>query len=397
MATSGYWQQVDGITHICGFWKTVLGKGQQQALTTNECVKGRGGRVMEDLTGARVLVTGGTGSLGHAILRRMVAGDWGIPSQVTVFSRDEAKQHEMRLWYAKRPKATDDIVYERNHYRPPLRFVIGDVRDYQAVARAVEGQDVIIHAAAMKQVPICEYFPGEAVATNVQGTRNIVRAVHERAPGVDVVVGISTDKACKPVNVLGMTKAIMERILTEANLLEGTTRYISVRYGNVVASRGSVVPLLQSQIAKGGPVTITTPDMTRFLLSLDQAVDVVFEALRSAEPGECYVPRVPSARIVDVARALIGQRNVSMSFTGIRPGEKIHEILVSEEERYRTVERGNYYVIRPMLPELAPDTLDQPVLTQVYSSQRTSLTVRQLAQLLEEFAVREQQLDEILT
>ncbi|WP_028962011.1 polysaccharide biosynthesis protein [Sulfobacillus thermosulfidooxidans] len=351
---------------------------------------------MEDLTGARVLVTGGTGSLGHAIVRRLMAGDWGLPQYVTIFSRDEAKQHYMRLWYAKRLKATDDIVYEQHEERPPLRFIIGDVRDYRALSRAVPGHDVIIHAAAMKQVPICEYFPAEAVATNVDGTKNLVRAVHEHGHDVKVVVGISTDKACKPVNVLGMTKGIMERILTEANLLPSSTRYISVRYGNVVASRGSVVPLLQSQIMRGGPVTITTPDMTRFLLSLDQAVDVVFEALHHAGPGECYIPRVPSAKIVDVAKALIGDQDIPMIFTGIRPGEKIHEILVSEEERYRTIERGNYYVIRPMLPELTQDDLGSCGLPRAYSSEHTSLNVEELTRLLKEFVAREKELDDML-
>ncbi len=351
---------------------------------------------MHELTGARILVTGGTGSLGHAVVRRLMAGDWGIPRYVTIFSRDEAKQHFMRLWYAKRLQATDDIVYDQQRERPRLRFVIGDVRDYEALSRAVQDHDVIVHAAAMKQVPVCEYFPNEAVATNVVGTRNLVKAVHDHGREVRVVVGISTDKACKPVNVLGMTKGIMERILTEANLLPGSTRYISVRYGNVVASRGSVVPLLQSQITRGGPLTITTPDMTRFLLSLDQAVDVIFEALNQAEPGECYIPRVPSARIVDVAQALIGEKDIPMIFTGIRPGEKVHEILVSEEERYRTVERGNYYVIRPMLPELAVDEIQEPVLSRAYSSQNTSLSIAELARLLQEFVTREQQLDDIL-
>ncbi len=169
------------------------------------------------------------------------------------------------------------------------------------------------------------------------------------------MVGISTDKACKPVNVMGMTKAIQERIFIKANLDCPRTRFICVRYGNVLASRGSVIPLFHDQIENGGPVTITTPDMTRFLLSLDQAVDTIFAAVRLGRPGETYIPRVPSAKVIDIAEALIGERKIETEITGIRPGEKIHEILVSEEEAYRTIERGNYYVILPMLPELQRD------------------------------------------
>lgn len=349
---------------------------------------------MENLTNARVLVTGGTGSLGHAVVRRLMSGEIGRPSQITVFSRDEAKQHYMRLEFAHRRKATDDIVFDEHRDHPRLRFVIGDVRNYEALVKVIPGHDVVIHAAAMKQVPTCEYFPAEAVATNVLGTENLARAVQQHGQAVQVVVGISTDKACKPVNVLGMTKAIMERVLVEANLGGTATRFVSVRYGNVVASRGSVVPLLQSQITQGGPVTITTKEMTRFLLSLDQAVDVVFQAIRGAQPGELYVPQVPSARIVDIATAMIDGRSIPVIFTGIRPGEKVHEILVSDEERFRTVERDGYYVIRPMLPELEPDHSDSSiVLSEAYSSQSVSLSVAELSRLLRDFAPNDSRMD----
>jgi FlaA1/EpsC-like NDP-sugar epimerase len=303
------------------------------------------------LTDKRVVVTGGTGSLGQALVRRLLEGDAGLPAEVVVFSRSEALQHDMRLGFLHRRVATDEIVYdEERHSR--LRFRIGDVRDYEAVAAVLEGADVVLHAAAMKQVPICEYHPAEAVNTNVGGARNIVRAIAEHNLEVEAVVGVSTDKACKPVNVMGMTKALQERILLEAGLRSPDTRFVVARYGNVVASRGSVVPLFDEQIASGGPVTVTTPEMTRFLLSLDQAVDTVFEALRTGLQGETYIPLLPAVRISELARAMIGEREIEVSYVGIRPGEKIHEVLVSEEEASRTEARGSHLAISPLLPEL---------------------------------------------
>lgn len=330
--------------------------------------------------GLRVLVTGGTGSLGKTVVRRLLAGGSGRPARVTVFSRDEAKQHDMRLSYLHRESATDDVIYR--HSQELLAFRIGDVRDYAALARAVSEADIVVHAAALKQVPSCEYFPGEAVHTNVMGAMNLVRAIRELRPPVRVVAGISTDKACKPINVMGMTKAVMERILVEANVDSAGTRYVCVRYGNVIASRGSVVPLFLDQIATGGPVTITLAEMTRFLLSLDRAVDTVFAAIEHALPGETYVPRVPAARVVDVADALINGRDIPVVYTGIRPGEKIHEIMVSEEECHRTIERGEYYVIRPMLPELQREKIERPALTAEYSSSEITLDRRGLDELL---------------
>ena len=291
------------------------------------------------LTDKRVVVTGGTGSLGQALVRRLLEGDAGLPGEVVVFSRSEALQHEMRLSFLHRRVATDEIVYdEERHSR--LHFRIGDVRDYEAVAALLADADVVFHAAAMKQVPTCEYHPAEAVKTNVGGARNIVRAISERELEVEAVVGVSTDKACKPVNVMGMTKALQERILVDAGLRCGHTRFVVARYGNVIASRGSVVPLFAEQIANGGPVTVTTPEMTRFLLSLDHAVDAVFEALRTGRQGETYVPLLPAVRIEELARAMIGERPIEVSYVGVRPGEKVHEVLVSEEEAPRTVARG---------------------------------------------------------
>jgi UDP-glucose 4-epimerase len=259
------------------------------------------------LDGKRVIVTGGTGSLGQVLVRRLLEGEMGVPEEVVVFTRSEALQHTMRLAFQHRRVATDDIVYdEERHQR--LHFRIGDIRDYAAVSAMLRGADMVFHAAAMKQVPTCEYHPIEAFMTNSMGAQNIARAISEQRLPVEAVVGISTDKAVKPVNVMGMTKALQERILLEANLQSPSTRFIVARYGNVLASRGSVIPVFSEQIEHGGPVTVTTPEMTRFLLSLDEAVDTVFAALRFALAGETYVPRVPTARVVDVARALIGDR-----------------------------------------------------------------------------------------
>jgi len=335
---------------------------------------------MKPLEGKNVLVTGGTGSLGRILIRRLLTGEMGQPKQVMVFSRDETKQHYMRLQYARRPIATEEIIYKGTQGR--LAFHVGDVRQYASVVRAVRQADVVFNAAAMKQVPTCEYFPGEAVETNVLGPANIVRAIRENDTSVETVVGISTDKACKPVNVMGMTKALQERIFLGANLDCPGTRFICVRYGNVISSRGSVVPLFLDQIKHGGPVTITVKEMTRFLLTLDQAVDTIFAALRTALPGETFVPKVPSARMLDIATILIGSGNVKISYTGIRPGEKIHEILVSEEECHRTIERDGYYVIEPILQEIRQADITRPALNEEYSSAKALLPMDRLRKLI---------------
>lgn len=305
----------------------------------------------------RILVTGGTGSMGKTFVRRVLGGELGTPRKVIVFSRDEAKQHDMRMDYLHRAVTTDEVIF--NNFKNVLEFRIGDVRDYADVCSAVREVDIVVNAAALKQVPTCEYFPMQAIATNCLGAWNIVRAIEENAYPVESVVAISTDKACKPVNVMGMSKSLQERIFIAANVLNRKTRFVCVRYGNVLASRGSVIPLFHDQIRNGGPVTITVPDMTRFLLSLDQAVDTVFTALKEAAPGETYVPNAPSATVENIAKALIGKRAVEMKLVGIRPGEKMHEIMVSEEEAHHCVKRGNYYAILPMLPELAARTKEK--------------------------------------
>jgi len=335
------------------------------------------------LTNKTILVTGGTGSLGKVLIRRLLSGEMGTPRKIIVFSRDEAKQHEMRLSYLNSKAPTEEIIY--NNFKRLLEFRIGDVRDFHSVSSALQGVDVVFNAAALKQVPSCEYFPYEAVRTNISGPENIVRAIRELKIHVETVVGISTDKACKPVNVMGMTKALQERIFITANLDCQNTRFICVRYGNVLASRGSVIPLFHEQILAGGPVTITTSDMTRFLLSLDQAVDTIFAALRGAKRGETYIPRVPSSKVTEIANILIGDRKIKTVVTGIRPGEKIHEILISEEESHRSIERGNYYVIQPILPELCVPDEKEITLCQEFSSKDNVMTPGELKKTLEKF------------
>ena len=215
-----------------------------------------------------------------------------------------------------------------------------------------------------------------------------MRAIQEHELPVETVIGISTDKACKPVNVMGMTKAIQERVFIQANMRCPQTRFVCVRYGNVLASRGSVIPLFHEQIRSGGPVTITTEDMTRFLLSLDQAVDTVFAALSEARRGETYIPRVPSAVVTDIARSLIGERPIEIVVTGIRPGEKVHEILVSEEECHRTVDRGRYYAILPMLLELRDGQPVPEALAAEYSSGQDPMPREALDELLASHRLR---------
>ena len=317
-------------------------------------------------SGKRILVTGGTGSMGKTFVKRVLSGEHGIPEKVIVFSRDEGKQHYMRLDYLHKKVSTDEVIY--NNFKNVLEFRIGDVRDYASVCSALRDVDIVINAAALKQVPACEYFPYQAVLTNCIGAENIVRAIYENNLPVETVVGISTDKAAKPVNVMGMTKAIQERIFTAANVINKKTRFMCVRYGNVLASRGSVIPLFHEQIRQGGPVTLTVPEMTRFLLSLDQAVDTVFAVIKDGKAGDTFVPRAPSATVENIAKALIGDRKIETKITGIRPGEKMHEIMISEEEIHHSHKVGNYYAIRSMLPEIGEYKGKNADLEKEYSS-----------------------------
>jgi len=327
-----------------------------------------------------ILITGGTGSLGKTLVQRIMAGKFGKPKKIIIFSRDEDKQHSMKLAWENMAVATDEIFY--HNFEEILDFRIGDVKDYESVLASVSDAEIIIHAAALKQVPVCEYFPYESVKTNILGAQNMIKAVRECGNRVETVLTVSTDKACKPINTYGMCKAIQERLVVEANLSCPDKRFICVRYGNVAASRGSVIPLFKEQIRNGGPVTITTNDMTRFLLTLDTAVDIIFDALSFANPGDTYIPDVSSANMVDLAEVMIGERNINIEYTGIRPGEKIHEILISEEEIRRTIRRDDYYVICPILPEIRRETIEEPVLTSELSSSGCVMSKTKLERFL---------------
>jgi UDP-glucose 4-epimerase len=334
------------------------------------------------LQNKKILITGGTGSLGKVLVRRILSGERGTPKKVIILSRDEAKQNDMRLAYLHRTVATDEVIY--NNFLNILEFRIGDVRDYGTICSVVKDADIIINAAALKQVPTCEYFPDEALKTNCLGPVNIVKAIREHGYPVETVLGISTDKACKPINLMGMTKAVQEKIFIGANVLSPKTRFCCTRYGNVMASRGSVIPLFRDEIKSGSVVTITDPAMTRFLLNLNQSVDLVFTAISEANPGEIYVPKAPSATVANIAKAMISDRHVEIKITGIRPGEKIHEIMISEEESYHVEARGEYFAILPLLPELQMKKDVSRILFKEYSSADHPLDLEHTIKILED-------------
>lgn len=277
-----------------------------------------------------VLVTGGTGSYGRKLVQIML--DEYHPKKIIVFSRDELKQHEMRM------AGFDD---------ENLRYFIGDVRDVRRLRRAFQDVDVVVHAAALKQVPACEYNPNEAIMTNIMGARNVIEAALDME--VDQVIAISTDKAVNPVNLYGATKLAAEKLFIRSNAYAGGkgTRFSCVRYGNVVGSRGSVVPLFFQQ-RETGTLTITDERMTRFWLSLDQGVRFTirtFERMKEKDSGEVFVPKIPSMRVVDVAKAIAP--DCRFEVIGIRPGEKLHEVLVSEDDARQTVELDDMFVVEP--------------------------------------------------
>lgn len=330
----------------------------------------------------RILITGGTGSLGKILVKRLLSGEKGLPSKIIIFSRDEAKQHNMRLEYQNKKNMTDEVTY--SNFQQLVEFRIGDIRNYHSICSALKDVEIVINAAALKQVPSCEYFPYEAVQTNIIGAENIVTALRENDFPVETVVGVSTDKACKPVNVMGMTKSLQERIFVSANIMVPKVRFVLVRYGNVLASRGSVIPMFHEQIKNNLPLTVTTEDMTRFLLPLNHAVDTVFAAIEGGQQGETYIPKVKSSSMMNLAKALIEKRPLDIKITGIRPGEKIHEILISEEEAWHTVERGDYYVIKPILPELIRNTYEKNIEKQgEYSSGSSPMSLEETKEMIE--------------
>ncbi|MGD9601979.1 MAG: polysaccharide biosynthesis protein [Gammaproteobacteria bacterium] len=291
----------------------------------------------------RVLVTGGTGSFGNFVVRRLLTA--GV-REVRVLSRDEKKQYDMRVFY---------------RGRPDLTLMIGDVRDPRVVDEAMQGIDVVFHAAALKQVPACEHHPQEAIKTNVLGAENLVAAALRHA--VECFVMISTDKAVKPVNVMGMTKALQERTVLHGNLSRANkgTRLCCVRYGNVLRSRGSVVPFFRRQLALGQTMTITDERMTRFLLTLNEAIDLVLYAAEHTEGGEIFVRKAQAAKVTDIACVLAEEAGKACDYKviGILPGEKLHEILVSEEELVRVRDCGQYYKVMPWWESARYDELAQ--------------------------------------
>ena len=281
-----------------------------------------------------LLITGGTGSFGNAVLRRFLDSEL---REIRILSRDEKKQDDMR----------------KKYNNPKLKFYIGDVRDYQSVLNAVRGVDFIYHAAALKQVPSCEFHPLEAVKTNVLGTENVLEAAI--SCGVKRVVCLSTDKAVYPINAMGISKAMMEKVIVAKSRSSNATVITATRYGNVMASRGSVIPLFVDQIRAGKPITITDPNMTRFMMTLDDAVDLVLYAFEHGKPGEIFVQKAPAATIEVLGKALtqlMGKPEHEIRIIGTRHGEKLYEALLSREEMVAAEDLGDYYRVPPDLRDL---------------------------------------------
>jgi UDP-N-acetylglucosamine 4,6-dehydratase/5-epimerase len=304
-----------------------------------------------ELAQSTILVTGGTGSFGNRVAAQLAR--FG-PNQLRIYSRDEKKQWEMQRSF------------------PNFRYIIGDVRDPSRLAEAMKGVDFVFHAAALKQVPSCENYPWEAVKTNTIGSHNVCAAAV--AAGVKTVVALSTDKAVKPVNAMGMSKAMMEKIVCSQNLLESSTVFCCVRYGNVMGSRGSVIPLFKELLAAGRPLTITVPEMTRFLMTLDQSVDLVHHAMTKAVGGEIFVRKAPACTVIDLAKVMAKKYAVQgkespIQVVGIRPGEKIHEVLVNEYELQRATEDDTFFTIHPEY-RIPKQVMSHPV-GEEYTSENT--------------------------
>ena len=318
-----------------------------------------------------LFITGGTGSFGNAVLDRFLDSDI---KEIRIFSRDEKKQHDMRVAYN----------------NPKLKFYIGDVRDYKSIDQAMFNVNYVFHAAALKQVPSCEFFPLEAIKTNVLGTENVLAAAETFE--VKKVVILSTDKAAYPINAMGMTKALMEKVMVakSRNLDDSKTIFCGTRYGNVMASRGSVIPLFIEQIKEGKPLTITDPEMTRFMMTLDHAVELVMYAFKNGKQGDMFVQKSPAATVSVLAQALIElyDSKVSIQEIGIRHGEKKYETLVTSEEMVKATDLGGYYSIAADNRDLnyAPYFLEgnkKEALSEEYNSNNTErLNVAQMKELL---------------
>lgn len=316
-----------------------------------------------------LLITGGTGSFGNAVLNRFLNSDF---AEIRVFSRDEKKQEDMRI------ALKSDKV----------KFYIGDVREYDSVHDALRGVDYVFHAAALKQVPSCEFYPMEALRTNVQGAENVMRAAI--ANEVERCVVLSTDKAVYPINAMGISKAMMEKVMVAKSRLPGKTVLSATRYGNVMASRGSVIPLFINQLQSGKPLTITDPQMTRFLMSLDESVDLVLYAFQNARPGDIFVQKAAASTVGDLARAvkeLLGCDN-EIKIIGTRHGEKLYESLVSREEMARAEDLGGYFRIPADSRDLNYDKYfveGEPAISEIddYTSHNTNrLDVAQVKEVL---------------
>ena len=282
-----------------------------------------------NISGSNILITGGTGSFGNRVAAHLLKQS---PAKVRIFSRDEKKQWEMQQVY------------------PQFEYIVGDVREEARLEEAMDGVDLVFHAAALKHVPSCETYPFEAYKTNVLGSQNACRTA--KAAGVKVFVALSTDKAVKPLNAMGTSKAMMEKLVCSQNLKGGDTKFCCVRYGNVMGSRGSVIPLFKRQIENGEPLTMTVPEMTRFLLTLDQSVGLVLHAMKHAIGGEIFVRKAPACTIETLADAVRQKYSPDGSthpikVTGIRPGEKLHETLVNEYEMQRVSEEELFYAVHP--------------------------------------------------
>lgn len=303
---------------------------------------------MYDFSEKKIAIIGGTGSLGRALLKSLLSLEKS-PKKIVIFSRDEAKHHNIKTEYC---YFENDLISKK--FKEIVHFIIGDVRSYQSLMLALKDIDIVVHASALKQVPTCEYFPKEAIQTNIIGAYNLIHVAHILNT-IECIIGISTDKACKPINAYGMTKAIMEKLFIAANIESKKTKFVLARYGNVIDTTGSVLPLFKKQVLNKQPITLTHPDMTRFFFKLDKAIETIYNTIIYANPGEIFIPIMNSFRIKDIADILAENNNLPVEIVGIRPSEKIHEDLISIEEGSRTYVKNNYYIIEPQLSELVKE------------------------------------------